>query len=203
MSLLFETIRILDGRPERLDLHAGRMNEARRVLFGCADPIDLEAVMQNERSPWTGVVRCRIVYAQEIVSVEFAPYRPREIRSLAIVHDNTIEYRYKWCDRSSLDRLVEGCGCDDVVIVRKGLVTDSSIANLVFVKPSGWFTPSAPLLRGTRRDHLLSRGIIRPIILRESDIATFSHVLLINAMLEPDMARAIPVSAIRTAGPIS
>jgi 4-amino-4-deoxychorismate lyase len=46
-------------------------------------------------------------------------------------------------------------GCDDIIIVRNGFVTDASYANLIFRKGDEWFTPATFLLAGTMRAFLL------------------------------------------------
>jgi 4-amino-4-deoxychorismate lyase len=197
MSLLFETICVRNGKPERLPLHNARLNASRKELHGCTDAIDLQAVLARETFPPEPLVRCRVVYGRDIVSVESTPYHRREIRTLEIVHAGELTYDHKYVDRTALDRLVAGSVADDVLIIRDGFVTDASFANVVFIGNNGWMTPTTPLLRGTQRGYLLSQGVIRESPVREDDIGRFSYVMLINAMREPDPSRAIPVAAIR------
>jgi 4-amino-4-deoxychorismate lyase len=200
MSLLFETICVRDGKPERLGLHNARLNASRKALHGCTDAVDLEAILSRETFPPGPLVRCRVVYGRDIVSVESTAYHPRSIRTLEIVQGDHLTYDHKFLDRTPLDRLVAGSTADDVLIVRSGLVTDTSFANVVFVRNGEWITPSTPLLRGTRREDMLSRGLIRDSPVGVADIGTYSHVMLINAMRGPDLSQAIPVTAIRSRG---
>jgi 4-amino-4-deoxychorismate lyase len=183
--------------PERLALHNARLNASRKKLYGCTDSIDLHAVLARERFPREPLLRCRVVYGRELVSVECTPYSPREIRTLEVVHVGELTYDYKFLDRTPLDRLVAASDADDVLIIREGLVTDASFANVVFIRNTEWITPSTPLLRGTRRADLLSRGRIRESSVRVEEIGGFSHVMLINALRGPDPSRAIPVAAVR------
>ncbi len=45
--------------------------------------------------------------------------------------------------------------------VKNGLVTDCTIGNLVFFDGTGWVTPDQPLLKGTKRQALLDRKLVR------------------------------------------
>jgi 4-amino-4-deoxychorismate lyase len=203
MSLLFETICVRNGKPERLDLHSNRMNASRREVFGCSDRIELDRVLAGSAIPPGELLRCRVVYEKAVVSVEYTPYHIRPIQTLRIVHADDIVYDHKYVDRSRLEQLVSGCGADDIIIVRNGMVTDASFANLVFVGKDGWATPSTPLLRGTRRAHLIAEGKLHEVPIGENEIRRYSHVMLINAMRGPDRSGAIPVTAIDGLAPES
>ena len=64
--------------------------------------------------------------------------------------------------RGKLNELFAKKGsCDDVIIVRNGLITDSSYANLIFFDGREWITPKVPLLEGTCRARLLASGKIK------------------------------------------
>ena len=64
------------------------------------------------------------------------------------------------------------------------MVTDSSFANIVFKRSKKWYTPWAPLLKGTMRSKLLERNLIQEEEIRLKDIYNFETFKLINAMLE-------------------
>ena len=76
--------------------------------------------------------------------------------------------------------------CDDILIVKRGQVTDSSISNIVFRRGKHWYTPWSALLKGTTRAYLLERNIIKEEKIRIEDLKTFESFKLINAMLEFD-----------------
>ena len=76
--------------------------------------------------------------------------------------------------------------CDDVLIVKRGFVTDTSYANIVFKRGKYWYTPWSALLKGTIRAFLLERNLIKEEEIRLEDIKTFESFKLINAMLEFD-----------------
>ena len=89
-----------------------------------------------------------------------------------------------FADRSVLDRNFALRGnADDVVIVRSGMLTDTSIANISLYKEGKWFTPKYPLLKGTRRARLLAEGIIEEDIIMADSLHKYEKIRLFNAMI--------------------
>ena len=87
--------------------------------------------------------------------------------------------------------------CDDILIINKGMVTDSSYANVVFRDLDGnWVTPSTYLLSGTKRASLLQKGLIKETIITYRDLNKYTEVKLINAMIGIDDTEEILVSNI-------
>jgi 4-amino-4-deoxychorismate lyase len=157
------------------------------MLCGVQDGIDLEAFLSNVDRPQQGLYKCRMVYDDQTRAVEFLPYTPKQISSLRIVEHDRISYEFKYRDRSTLDRLYAlRRQCDDVLIVRKGLVTDTSYANIVFRRGDRWFTPWSALLKGTMRANLLEQNRVEEEEIRVEEIGTFQTFKLINALLEFD-----------------
>ena len=179
-----EAIKVRDGGFYNLDLHLARMNRTAMHHFGHGVTLDLtpDMVPAELRS---GLVKCRVVYGERVESVEFAPYLFRIIRSVAVVHDDTVEYTFKSTDRGCIDTLRREAGTDDIIIVKNGLVTDSSFANIVLELPDGTLhTPSTPLLAGTKREKLLREGTISEREIREAELRAASKIYLINAMID-------------------
>lgn len=126
-----------------------------------------------------------MIYGWELLQVEFLPYTPRPIRSLKLVADDAIDYAWKSEDRSALEHLFAQKGaCDDILIVKNGLLTDSSYSNLAFYDGEVWFTPEMPLLQGVQRERLLQEEQIIAASIRVEDLNCFSQIALINAMLQ-------------------
>ena len=73
---------------------------------------------------------------------------------------------------------------DDILIVRRGLLTDTSIANIALFDGKDWFTPKLPLLRGTCRTALIDNGIIKEKDIRPEELSSYSFVRLFNAMIK-------------------
>jgi 4-amino-4-deoxychorismate lyase len=185
MCRLFETIKISNGIPENISFHNARCNKARKELFGCADPIDLGAVIAVPEGHRSGRHKCKVIYSSEIHEIIFEKYPGRSIKSLKIVSRDDIEYSHKYCDRERLNTLLLLRGhCDDILIIKNSLVTDTSISNIVFYDGVRWITPRSFLLRGTRREYLISRGMITESDIGESDIGHFEKACLINAMMD-------------------
>ena len=127
----------------------------------------------------------RVVYDKDGVrDVSFAAYHPLNIHSLKLVTCNDINYDYKSADRSHLQKLKEQRGdCDEIIIVRNGLLTDSSYSNIALFDGEHWYTPKHPLLKGTMRQSLIDQGILQECVLRPEDLNRFTKVSLINAMM--------------------
>jgi 4-amino-4-deoxychorismate lyase len=196
MSLLLESIKLKDGEYHNLFYHEQRMNRSLRLLCGEQDHFDLEKFLLNIDYPKQGLHKCRVVYDDYKREVEFLPYTFKEIKTLRIIEHDRISYEFKYADRKTLNRLFDlRKDCDDILIVKRGIVTDSSYSNIVFKKGQHWYTPWSPLLKGTMRAYLLQRNIIREEEIRVEDLADFQHFKLINAMMGFD-APEIEVSNI-------
>ena len=183
---------------ENLSAHNERMNNTIRVHYGSsAMPVSLEDFITAEGCK--GRTRCRVEYTSAVEKVEYFPYSIREMKSLQLVNDDTAEYSFKYADRSVLDRNFALSGnADDVVIVRSGMLTDTSIANIALYKEGKWFTPKYPLLKGTRRARLLAEGIIEEDIIMADSLHKYEKIRLFNAMIsfgevEMDIKNVFPI----------
>lgn len=193
-----ETICVRDGVFERLPLHQDRMDATCREAFCTKAPrmkLSPHDIPEELRS---GKVKCRVVYGHKIESIAFQKYEPRHIRSLKIVHADELDYHLKYTDRSELEqlRMLKG-EADEVVIVRRGLVTDTSYSNLLFRASDRLLTPRYPLLRGVMRENLLRSGVaeeadITEEMLRDTAGSYITEAILINAMLAPGEIPPIP-----------
>lgn len=198
MSQLFESIRILNGRRYLLDYHSKRMNKSRKEYIGINDPIDLKKDLKVPDDCKNGLFKCKVVFDQNIQSISFSPYLPKKVITLRLVHDEGIQYDHKLIDRSNIEKLNKlKAGCDDILIVRKGLITDSSICNIVFLKDGNWVTSKSCLLKGVQRRNLLDKGIVKEVNITLPQLSTFSHFKLINAMKPFSSAPKIPIENIR------
>ena len=183
MCRYIETIRIEKGRLRNIAYHDRRMNEVRREVWGVDRSASIETYI--DASPYEERTRCRETYGRDVESVEFFPYQIRPVHSLQLVRGGQIEYRRKRADRSELNALFACRGeADDVLIVRGGLLTDTSIANIALGDGTGWYTPASPLLEGTQRACLLDAGMIRPLDIHADDLFRFQKIRLFNAMID-------------------
>lgn len=185
MNQFVETIRVVDGKYHHLNAHIERMQRTAFYFFRTLPVVSEHQLIIPSRYR-KGLVKCRMVYAESIRLIEFQLYRPRQINSLEIVRNGTIDYSYKSTNREKIDQLFSlRRQCDEIIIVKNGLVTDSSFSNFVFENEEGLFTPTSFLLKGIQRDYLLSSNRIKERVIREEDMNQYSRVHLINAMLEP------------------
>lgn len=183
MSLLIESIRLHNGIFHNLRYHEQRMNRSLRELVAKPFSVRLAEFLDGVESPRQGLYKCRIVYNEQNAEVEFVPYVVRHVHTIRVVEDNTISYDHKFLNRTHLDRLfAKRDGCDDVLVVRNGLITDASYANIVLSRDGNWFTPEPCLLEGTMRQLLIDSGRISPAAIRKEEVFSFETFKLVNAM---------------------
>ena len=195
MSQLFETVRCENGKFVDLHLHEDRANRSRSALWGHQTPISFQSIQVPE--PFrNGRFKCRIIYKERIEGLAFSEYKPRKITSLQMV-ESDLEYEHKFMLRDELDMLFEKRqSCSDVIIVKNGRVTDTSIANLIFFDGENWVTPDTPLFKGIERARLLAKDMISETSIPADSIAQFEQVMTINAMLPFDENRAIRIEMV-------
>ena len=184
MHQFVETIRIEGGKAMNLPLHEARMNATRAHFAPHAAPISLQkwlddAPISEER------IKARVVYdADGVCETTFQTYKRREIQWLRMVEDNDISYTFKSTDRHELDHLLAlRNGCDEVLIVKNGQITDTSFTNVAFFDGQKWLTPAQPLLNGTMRQWLLQRGELMEAQITPASLASFQRIMLFNAMI--------------------
>lgn len=189
MCLLFETIKVANGKVFHLPYHQKRL--------GQYSSVELDTYVNTSvHLPATGTYKLRIIYTNDhVYHHTIEPYIPKKIESLKLVIDNHIDYHKKYNDRSLLNHLmVQKNENDDILIVKNGLLTDTSFANIAFFDGHQWMTPETPLLEGTCRARLIDQKIIIPTRITSKDLGLFSKFMLINAMLDFDKQRAIEYS---------
>lgn len=197
MYHLLETIKCFDGKLYNLEEHNARFNAARKEYFGIFEKFNLKNVIEIPENCKKGWFRCRIIYGEKIEKVEFIAHQFREVKSLKLVENNHIDYRYKYTDRQKLLELFEMREkCDDILILKNGFITDSFTANVVFFDGSKWFTPNTPLLPGTQRAHLIAKRKIVETPINIEDLKKYNKAGLINAMWNLDNMPVIPIENI-------
>lgn len=181
---LLESILLIDGKFPLLDYHQARMNYAAESYFGQKIKLPLQDWIASFPFPKNGKFKCRILYGKMIQQPKYQPYQLKAIKSLKITEANDLEYNLKFSDRIALNKLFDSRGtADDVLIVKHGLITDTSYCNIAFFDGNDWFTPAQPLLKGVRRAFLLDQGLIKEADIEVSDLGKFSHFKCFNAMI--------------------
>ena len=185
MSLLIESIKIFNGRIYNLRRHENRIQRSRVALISKdIAPIPLRKYIEIPIDLRQGLVKCRIVYKEDIQEVSYTPYLPNIIESLKLVESNLIDYQYKYLDRTHIKELYAQRGnCDDIIMVKDRMLTDSSYGNIALLKDGVWYTPSTCLLNGTRRQQLIDQGKILEADIPVVDIDQYEKICLFNAMI--------------------
>ena len=183
MCRFIETVCIEAGSALRLDYHNRRLNTTRREVWGDVPELRIEQHIKTD-----GLVertRLRIEYDTEIRKVEYTPYHLRPVSSLRLVEmPDDADYHLKYADRTVLNALFEHRdGADDVLAVRDGFITDTSIANVALWDGEQWYTPSRPLLKGTHRQFLLDNGMIAEREIKTDELSRYTKIRLFNAMI--------------------
>lgn len=190
---LLETMRLEQGRVERLERHMARMGEAARffryVWNETAVRHALTAVAdQHPHGCW----RLRLLLSSDGQQrIECAPHaqetrrwrldfakEPVDPRDPFVLHKTTHRAVYEAARASRTD-------VDDVLLWnRRGEVTESTIANVVAEIGGVRYTPplECGLLAGTFRAEQLDLGTIRERVLSKADVASASRLWLINSV---------------------
>ncbi len=188
MCRFIESIRIEQGEAPLLPWHQQRMNACMDRFYPGSEPPDLRNIIQDYRHIQERH-KLRLVYDDKVRQITCRPYEPVRISGFHLVNGDNLNYSWKYEDRSALEKLKADIPPGyDIIIVRKGEVTDSSYANLAFKRNDQLYTPSRPLLKGCRRSMLLANGIIKPAIITPESLKTYDGMYLINGMLNPESA---------------
>jgi 4-amino-4-deoxychorismate lyase len=180
MSPFFETVRVEKGTIHNRIWHNRRLNRTIYENFGIRTDYDIADYILPPKD--SRLYRCKLLYAKEVDSVTLTPYRPRSYSMLKLVHAN-IDYPYKSTDRGAIEDLFKERGeADDIIIVRDGMLTDTSIANIALYDGVAWYTPENPLLEGTMRASLLAEKKLKTKILKPDDLKKSVKFAVMNAM---------------------
>jgi 4-amino-4-deoxychorismate lyase len=172
----FETIKCEDQNIFNLEYHQKRIARTIGKNINLAEyiyPITDE------------LLKCKVVYDKDdILDIVYSPYIPRVIKSFRILTSKDIEYKYKATNRDDIEYLYKKReNCDEIIIVKNGLITDTSIANIAIFENNIWLTPKVPLLQGTVRDKLLDENYIKESNITLSRLLKAKRIALMNAMI--------------------
>jgi 4-amino-4-deoxychorismate lyase len=185
MCQFVESIKLLNGEFYRLNLHQERVNRAFAAFYPNEEPIKILENLNQYTFPQQGIYKCRIVYDTKVKSVEFTPYVRRDIKSLKLVETKLESRAYKLEDRSELNAaftLRESC--DDILLIKNGLLTDTSYSNIALFDGKSWITPRIPLLYGVNRAQLLADKMLEERDIKVSQLKNYQQIALFNAMIE-------------------
>jgi len=176
MNYFFETIKCEDFEVFHLHYHNQRI----------ARTIGLNINLQEYIYPPTKhLLRAKVIYSADgITQIDYYKYNPKDIKIFKIIEDDTIEYSSKYLNRDTLDSLYSKKDiAQEILIIKNGLLTDTTIANVVIYKDNRWITPKQPLLKGTTRARLLEEERIFEADITIEDLQSTSKIALLNAMI--------------------
>lgn len=178
-NIFFETIKCEDYEVFNLTFHEDR------VAKTIAKNLNLQDYIYP---PSNELLRCKVVYDESsILSVDFFPYKKREINTFRIIEVAELEYSKKYFDRRELELLFNKReSCDEIIIIKNGLVTDTSIANIAIFDGDNWITPKKPLLAGTTRARLLKNAELIEKDITLEMLLNSKKLALMNAMIDFD-----------------
>lgn len=179
-NIFFETIKCNDYEVLNLSFHEKRV----------ARTIGLNLNLQDYIYPPSNeFLRCKLLYDESgVLNIDYFPYKKRDIKSFKIVYNDEISYSKKSLDRSFIDSLFEKKeNADEIIIIKNGFITDTSIANIAVYNGTNWITPKKPLLLGTTRDRLLEEGKIIEKDIDEKMLKSAKKIALMNAMIDFDV----------------
>jgi 4-amino-4-deoxychorismate lyase len=177
-----ETIWIHKGRVQRMAYHQQRYEQTMRAYFADEKVYNLRKLIQPLAIDHQDV-KCRVVYNEHELRVEYQAYERRPIARLKVVQDDHISYEFKTASRPHLDALFAQRGqCDEILICKNGMIADAYYYNVVFENKDGLFTPKTPLLLGTQRQYLIDRGLVNVADISLDQLHIYDTVYLINSL---------------------
>jgi len=190
---LIESISLKEGKFLNLAGHEKRYTASYQACFGILPEITLGRYLSECTIPADGWYKCRLLFNQTELTVDFVPYVQPKIQSATIIDAGNITYDHKYASRPELDALFNQKGqTDEIIMIKNGLVTDAYYYNLIFEKNNTWYTPAKPLLRGTMRQLFLDSRKLIPADIEQRDIINFDAIHFINAMNSPGKITIIP-----------
>ncbi|NCB03620.1 MAG: hypothetical protein EOM67_15930 [Spirochaetia bacterium] len=191
MIKFIESIKVLNGDAPDINEHLQRVLRTIQSFYSKSnerfDFIScVNSVLAREREKISdGLFKLRVVYSDRLISGTLIPYIPKRIKRLKIVECDDIDYPFKFENRTSIDSLLSyKDDCDDILIVKNGVITDTSYSNIVFERMGNLYTPESYLLAGTKRAKLIREDIVREEKIRPCDIDRYDKAYLINSMLD-------------------
>ncbi len=194
MFPLFETICIKEGKICKAELHQARYEKSYQQYYHEFPKDNIIASIHIPNEFKKGLVKAKISYNQNENIVEYSRYSIQNIKTIQLVRNDEIDYTLKYSNRDKIDELYQMRGkCDDVLIVKKSFITDTSYCNIVFFDGEKWITPDLPLLKGVERESLLKNKKIISQRIKEHDLTNFTHFKLINAVRSFDVVEAVDI----------
>jgi len=199
MFPLFESIRVIEGKPLHLRDHQDRINRSCLEYYAQLPTWNIIGALEVLPAD-DAILKCRLEYNLSEYHFKCTRYQKKKITRLFLREGHELNYDLKWTDRSGINKLMDGLTFhEDILIVRDGLFTDSSYSNLAFSNGETWHTPRIPLLAGTCRSRLLENETLVEADISLSDVGRYKSIRLFNAMIPWHESIELPMSTVITA----
>ncbi len=197
--MLLETISVKYGLPQNLAYHQARLEQSMLSVYGQNGVHNLEKILANHKlDEQIPAQRCRFVFNAERFEIQCFDYHFKQFQNLAIVDiPSNFNYQHKWAERGFFSELLEKHkDFDEVLMIQNGKVTDATIGNIALFDGTNWYCPNTPLLKGTKRQQLLEKGLLKEIEITENDLHNFQKLVVINVFRDVKNEDAIPISKV-------
>ncbi len=173
-KIYFESIKCKNYKAYNLKYHQKRINKTIK---------NKKIRLDNIIPPSKELIKCKVVYNKnKVLNISYEPYTPKDIKTFKLVYDDDIKYSKKSIDRKCIDRL-DNTKCDEIIIVKNNLITDTSIANIAIFYNNTWLTPKKCLLKGTMRAKYIKKGVLKPFDINVNMLKQAKKIALLNAMI--------------------
>ncbi len=173
-NIYFESIKCKNYKANNLKYHQKRINKTIK---------NKKIRLDNIIPPSKELLKCKVVYNKnKVLDITYEPYTPKDIKTFKLVYDDDIKYSKKSTNRECIDKL-NNTKCDEIIIVKNSLITDTSIANIAIFYNNEWLTPKKCLLKGTMRAKYIKKGILKPFDIDEKMLKDAKKIAILNAMV--------------------
>jgi 4-amino-4-deoxychorismate lyase len=184
MPQFFETIKVLEGIPLNIEYHLRRVVATAKHFNLQYIAKEFENTLANFKIENNEVYKLRIDYTEKIEKIDVQKYHFTNPKFYKIIDIADYHYNYKFVNRHYLEKIQRNLPENTIAILTKNrLITDSTYANLVLEIDGAYFTPSQPLLQGTKRQQYLDNHRITLRDLTTDDLFKMEKFYLINAMI--------------------
>ena len=175
-----ETMYVKNGNILNLEYHLERI---KRTIKHFKWKMENEKYKIDKYKLKSGEWRVRVTYNQfGIQKIEYFPIKKREFKKFKLIKID-FDYSFKYKNRKFLTLNSQFSTYDEFILVKNNLITDTTISNLAFFTGKEWLTPKYPLLKGTKREELLKKRLIKEENIHISDLKYFKKIAMINAIL--------------------
>jgi len=178
-EVYFETIKCFDFEVFNLFYHKQRISRT----IGMNIQLEEYIYPPNDK-----LLKCKVIYDDSgILDIQYDQYNKKDISTFKLIYDDNIIYNKKYLNRDCIDKLKKNIIEDEIIIVKDGLITDTSIANIAILYNDIWITSKNPLLIGTSRNRYIDNNLIIPKDITVKMLKESKKIALLNAMIDFDI----------------